>query len=533
MSQNAENNNEKQEKTPLETGKYKLLKDRALRINGKVKEIEIINLKITRELNNHSTLNLLIYKSDEMIFDYLGENIEIVATSYDGADYIEGKTVFLGLIQEIDFRKSEIKIIAKSMSVLLDKGKSYKSYQNYLTNETAIFDEIKKKYLEKNSEINLDITLNQSEKEEDNKEESKPFFIQYEESYWEFLKRIASKGRFPIINKDIYENSSEIKIDLLIGYFDLDENSKRGILDLMEMPIEHKLLKNEKASFYKLSFNGLLNPGNYINLNDNEEDYVISKVEISYNKVINSQYLEFEYIAYKKSDFCIKNIINKNLSGKSLIGKVKEIGLDKNLGKVSLDFKFGDQLETMGSAGYSFIKCATSYSGNKTGEFFMPEVEDLVTVYFPNDMENSAYVDGAVREVLDENYHDINKKTIIVGQAEKSTGIILSKIDSHLKIAGNNANTRKDSSVYIKVKENGISIKGDAGNVEITMNENEIVLMNKNSKITMTGDKITLNVGSDSGISVSSDSVIIKSGSSSVGVSSSEVSIKASKYSAK
>lgn len=529
---------ESSEKTPIEQNHYELNRDKSLKINGKIMNKEILSLDITREINSHSVLNLILYKSEnEDVGDLeeLNSLLEIVALGRtENNDFTEEKTVFTGIIDNVSFERDRIILRAKSTSYLLDKSKISRAYQNYNADEQAIYDEIKKVYAEINEETKLEIIYKtEDNKKEKNEKEEKGFFVQYEESCWEFVKRVASNTGLPLVNNDIF-NSEEKKIDLLVGFKDMDENSKKGKIDSKNDKVSISKILNGKTS-YKLSFNGILNPGDYINIDDLTDDFMVLKVLIKYNKVNSGQILNFEYFVSSKKIYKSKFIGNNKLAGRSLVGEVKEVGAekDKTLGKVSVDFNFGDEIQKPGSAGNSFIWHATTYGGGDTGTCILPDIGDSVNIYFPNEKETDAYIRDSVRQVLDEKYHNVGMKSIIVGKDEKSVGILLSEEGGYFKIAGNNANTGKESSVYMKVKNGGITIKADNDNVMMIMSTDSILIKNKESQISVKDGLVSIASGSDSKIEIQDGKMILKSGSSSIDISDSGLNIKTTKFNVK
>lgn len=522
--------NSNNEKILIESDFYHFHIDKSLKIDKNILVKEIISAKIVRELNNHTSLSLVINRENNEDFKKIGSIIELV--SVQGSESTEKlRTVFFGVITNIDVLKGKIIINAKSISINIDKEKICKTYQNYILDAETIYTDISGFIKEKNS-IDVSLSLAPSKEKKSEKKEEE-LSIQYNETHWEFLKRTASKVGLSIINNDLPENKDDLKIGAIIGMLEENELTKRGKINLITDKVYYNTQKRDGKELIKLTFNGFVNPGEYIELEEVTSPYLTTKAIITYNYENKTNNLDFEYFLTKKSEYKVEEIINKDFVGKSCQGKVEKLGIEETLGKVALNFKFGDILEVAGKAEYSFIDCATMYSGNKSGVFIMPEIADLLFVYFPDGKEKNCYVTGALKEVLDPNFHDINQKTIIVGDEKSSNGIIISKTDKQVKIAGNHANTKTDSTVYIKVKSDGIDIVGDEGNkVMIKMDKETLLIKNKDAVIEMKADKITINAGTKSGISVDSSSIVLKSGSSSLSVDSSGIGIKASKFSA-
>ncbi|WP_236896165.1 hypothetical protein [Clostridium beijerinckii] len=131
----------------------------------------------------------------------------------------ENITLFYGIVTDIKINVEldvyTLSIEAKSMSYLMDIKLKSKSFQNTSITVHGLIDSIMKNYSESNYILNIP------------DEEVKELLIQYEETDWEFLKRIASKynqGLFPVMD------SKEIQF-------------------VMSIPDQHKELKSENINY--------------------------------------------------------------------------------------------------------------------------------------------------------------------------------------------------------------------------------------------------------------------------------------------
>lgn len=528
---------ENKDKSPIVREHFELNIGNALKINGEVVSIEITSLEIKRELSGHSTLDMILYKKDEENLSALEPNNKIELFAHgrlEDNSFAEEQQIFRGLIEKVTFERERILVKGKSMSGLLDKSPIYRAYQNLHFEEQEIYNKIIEFYLKDNSAPKLDIILKRDDNAKGkNKSNEKELYIQFGETYWQFIKRIASLTELPIINKDIYQGPEEF-IDLIIGFKDVDENSQKGKINYRIDKVKIKKIM-ELETYYVLSFNGFLSPGDYLTIDEGISgqeirDYIVYKAIIKFNKANSGQVLEFEYFVKDKVAYKAKRIYNSNILGKSLVAKVVEQGNEgnKNNGKIALNFKFGDLYQEDPKENCSFIPYTSIHSSENTGSNMTPELGSLVNVYFPSEKEKDAFVKDSIIETYDTKYHDPSKKTFIIGKDEKSVGLIISE-EGYLKIAGNNASTGEDSSVYLNVKDGGITIKADNDNVLLTLDKEKILIKNKDAQVLINDTLVKLQAGDKSIMEVQNGKMIVKSGSSSIEVAGSSVKIKSPK----
>lgn len=524
---------ENKEKSPILREHFEINIENSLKINGTLISIEITSLEIKRELNGHSILNMVLYKKDNENLTYFERNniIEIFAIGrLEDNTFAEETQIFKGIIDTAIFERDKIIIKGKSLSALLDRNPIYRAYQNLHFEEQDIYTQIKEQYSKNSPDAELDIILKKNGNSKgSNKSNEKEFYIQFGETNWQFIKRIASFTGLPIIHKDIYQETKEY-INLIVGFNDFDDNTQKGNIDSINDKIKIKKIM-ELETYYILTFNGLLNPGDYLTMDNDGKNYIVYKMIIKFNKLNNGQILEFEYFVKDMVSYKVKEIRNKNIVGRALVGKVVEQGNaeNKTIGKIALNFKFGDTFQTESKENCSFIPYTSIHSSEDTGSNMTPEIGSLVNVYFPSEREKDAFVKDAIIEVYNKNYHDVSKKTFIIGKDEKSVGLVMSELDGYIKIAGNYAGTGKDSSVYLKVKDGGITIKADNDKVLLTLDKEQILIKNRNAQVLINDTLVSLQSGDKSKMEVQNGKMILKSGSSSIEVAGSSVKINSPK----
>lgn len=537
--------NSQEIKSPIEENHYQLYNNSSIKIANEFMQVTAItNMLITKKINSHSHLKLDIELNSEgkSLSEACGGKIEIIAYSKIGTE--EKRTIFYGIITNICLKKEKAVIEALSLSVLLDEKNKNITYQNYKLDGEEIYKEIIKN---SGQESNTTLKIDKNAIKGAGKEE---LSIQYQETDWEFIIRTASKINIPVMIKDAREKEKDgktededIGIKLILGYYDEnDQNVNKGKLDFENDKVFYDIRKKKEKEIINVIFNGFHNVGEYLEIKDKQGKYIIKKALIKYSGNI----LTFEYILEKKSDYKIDTLYNPEFGGKSFIGVVSEVGKEETtLGKVKIDFAFSGMIEEKGKQGNSWIECSTIYGGGKTGAFIMPEINDSVAIYFPDNLEKNCYVTSALRGVelkrknseivlnkIDPVYHNPDMKSIIVGDENGTTGIIISKPDKHVKIAGTFADTGKNSTVYLKVKDSGIDIVGEEKkNIKIKMDKEVLLIQNGESVIEMKNSSIVMKVKDSSSIVIDENAIAAKVGNTSIAIDKSGVAVKAAKFS--
>ena len=322
--------------------------------------------------------------------------------------------------------------------------------------------------------------------------------IQYEETDWEFLKRVVSKKKEVILIED--------------GKTDTKEEQKDGADSKNEKESKQKE-KKWNIWFGMISNKGLINIAQIKRkktVKNRKESYIYAE-EIAMKYEIGDR-IEYENIKYiiteSKSECDTKNAVlhsykleeessikiverkNENIAGKSILAKVSEIGKGENLTRIRLDFIFENttvkEQERAGWEKYWF-RYSTPYSGTNSGMYIMPEKEDMVTVYFPNGYESNCYVGNSVREknMLEEKDTDEAHKRIMIPTGQQ---VILSKSLEKVMLLGN-----KERTVFIDVVKDHIRLVADEA--EALFQKDGISFHVGNSNIIMGNEKIEISCG--------------------------------------
>lgn len=338
------------------------------------------SLKIETNINEHAVLRLTgILKNEAKDSDISSTTNNKTIEVY----YVENEstTLFYGVVTNIEIKVEldvyTLNIEAKSMSYLMDIKLKSKSFQDTSMTTHALIDSIMQNYSGSNYILNIP------------DEAIKELLIQYEETDWEFLKRIASK-----YNQGLFPTMDGKTIQFVMA---VPEQSK----ELKSANINYKIYKN--LDDYKYMLENYLQDANEVDYMTYEiENYEILKLGDNiqfqgqafyvYEGIyeIKNGILTNNYKLRMKNGLRKERIFNTKVIGSSIEGKI--IGVQSDKVKVHLEI---DEAQDNGTA-YWFKFSTMSASGDGSGWYCMPEVGDSVRVYFPTKDEDEAFSVSAV-----------------------------------------------------------------------------------------------------------------------------------------
>ncbi|WGU93557.1 phage baseplate assembly protein V [Paenibacillus dendritiformis] len=218
------------------------------------------------------------------------------------------------------------------------------------------------------------------------------FFMQYEETDWQFLKRMASQFYTGLVPAAAYTHPK--------FYFGLPQDQNKGKLEASHYTVQKRAGEYQRALVNRL-------PG------VTDQDFVVYEVESSRvleigNEVIfqsrslvvgeavtelKNGVLTYTYKLFPRRGLQFKKIYNHKIIGASIQGRVIEVKKDTVRAKLDMD----DQQDQ--STAHWFPYSTIYASDNNTGWYVMPEVNDQIRIYFPSKKE----ADGiAISSVLKE-----------------------------------------------------------------------------------------------------------------------------------
>lgn len=344
------------------------------------KFLKIKKLKLTREINEHAKLYISGIISDENSDKYVEEADEndIVKVSVkDDEDNITD--LFEGIVTNISINvRSNVRTLeieALSQTFLMDIKKNSCTFQNEEFTYEDIFRKINSGY---NDIIIVDNVTNRAKIDK--------FLVQYKETDWEFLKRLASHFNVGLVPAC---HLSGIKYS--IGWagggkgYNLTEfnySIKKGLREYkVKAYNEDYDLDDINLISYEITTNKIINL--YDDVAFNGRKLMVYKCEIQMIDGVLSN----KYILRDERGMKVRKIYNDRIVGVSLQGRV--LSAQKDEVKVSLEID-GSPTEREGVKWFKFATIFSSPDG--TGWYCMPEVEDVVRLYFPDNVEKHAYV---------------------------------------------------------------------------------------------------------------------------------------------
>jgi len=455
--------------------------------NGEI-EIKPYKLSILKELcieakvNDHIYVYLVgeLWNGDgEKRDQYAIEAAEKEKLEINAEVNGEMQNLFTGLVTNIQVSFANnvysIKVEAVSATCNLDLKRENNSFQDQEMQYKEIFNKIKKSCQDSfKTELKLTDETTQNKK-------TGQFVIQYKETNWEFLKRLASHFHTVLLPNARTEHA-EVS-------FGLPKSSKKAVT---EEELENLCYRVRKriGDFRSLHENDQEDQGRL------EIDYICYEVE-SYlplelgekvkfkekellvyqvTAILRDDQLIFNYVLAAKKAFSQNRVYNQQLVGLSLEGEVLE--LKKDQVKIHLKIDKGQD-----KAKAYLFPYATPYTAEgNTGWYCMPEEKDWVNLYFPTCKEEDAFITTSNRTQTDERMHDPQVKYF-----RTPSGKEISFDAEQILITCNEGKT------LIRLSEKvGIEIFSDQNIIistskDITMNASERILIQADQKIELVG----------------------------------------------
>ena len=346
--------------------------------------LNIQDLQITRKVNQHGKLyctGLIDSDHAEDLVENTGshEAIEIVRKTEDGAC----QTLFQGVITEVGIKTVRgnyyITIEALSYTFDLDVKLQSASFQNLQLTYTQLIDKVLEGF--KGADCNDQVTNGANLDE---------LIIRYQETAWDFLKRIAS--RFGTV---LIPDSTQAGPKFWMG---LPPGKERAVNDFHYTVVKDRDRYLNASSNYDSELNEIDFIGyqvesiSYLDIGD----YVTfqkKKLRVAQSTAVMKQgILTFNYTLTLDTGVRQNLILNEKLSGMSLPGKV--IDREKDTIKVHLDIDQKQPKEEAFPLPYFSRYTAEGHSG----WYCLPENGDNVRVYFPNAKETGAMVINSLRQ---------------------------------------------------------------------------------------------------------------------------------------
>ena len=424
-----------------------------------VEFLTVLECKVEKKVNTHGRAILYGYISAEEEKLLLNRVMKApLEQIYVLDERGEKHCFFTGVVEELkievegEVKKARISFI--SGTILLD-----------LKPNTRVFQDISMSYNELFRVINQEYSDAQTFLEED--EAIGEFTVQYEETDWEFMKRIASRIG-----------------TVLIPFFKFGQiRCSIGIIETGQ---------KKELSFSKYSTNNHIKE--YRKEKQMGNSNLIPADAISY-QVTSRELLDLgdlhTYLLRTRGAFSCIRKNNKNIIGASFDATVLDIKQDK----IKVRIKAEGKQEKESARWFPFSTIYSSPDG--TGWFCMPEIGDHMRLYFPNEIEKNAYVISAVHEEIPkttlESYEANQKQPPRSNPDNKS---IMNKYQKEVELTPTSITLTNHKGMMIRLDdEEGIQIISDKDiKVESTK---ELSLSSKEESLSIEGkEEIKLVQGS-------------------------------------
>ncbi len=350
---------------------------------------QLLDVCIDHQINEHSTLYFKALLPEEKKDSYAGNSRQgsNVILSYSDSDG-ENCTLFQGMVRDIEVKAVQgeyyIEVYAVSYSYLLDVERKSRSFQNKQMSYVAVVQQVAADY----ADVMVKDVVTQGAS-------IGQLLVQYKETDWEFLKRLASHFYSGLVN--------DVHFDQPRCYLGVPNNGK------LTVDTFNYGMKREDAKYLKLSKNGVSGL--------HEQDFIYYQVETDLAANIGDavQFQGYTLYVYQIKGRVVNGIFlhqltlttqkgmsqlyqwNDRIAGGSLNGKIADIQNDRV--KVSLDV---DEATGHSPGQLCFFPYSTIYSSQDgSGWYCMPGIGDSVRVYFPDGTEEHSYAISSVHEGVD------------------------------------------------------------------------------------------------------------------------------------
>lgn len=401
---------------------------------------------------------------------------EITVSLADGTKLFQGVLISAEFIDGSD--GIVVQVSAASHTCLLDEKRVSRSYQDINMTYQDIISKHKESYPDLDCIYSLekDAAIGQ-------------FTLQYRETDWTFINRMASRLHIPVI--------AEAVSDKITYYFGVPKGKK--------ISIEENILKKN----YQIEYA----PEILRHWNENETESVSEKAVVEYSFQIElddsvalgdrlsfdgksllvkrsetySQggVLTHQIICAEEDGFFTQKRYNPLIAGLNLKGRVSKAVEDK------LEMHIYEVDDKAPEKPYPFVYMTMYAAEGNGGWYFMPEPEDTVFIHFPTEDEKDAVAEGSIR-TAEEKEDQVQNPEIKYIRTADGQEIKLTKDDITI--------STKEKGLYIRISEKdgieisshkAISIKSEKeiqmsakSKLEIQAKE-ELKLVGKSCEITM------------------------------------------------
>ena len=495
------------ERIKIEIDEQQILwRDMKLKIDSRIGEHTVGKIKYIGSVNQLSLYDALIDRKGDKEIKILGKS-----NITDDTGNSTEKIFLNGVIKELQINETTagaltVEITAISKSILLDRIPRYRSFQDPTLTYSAIAEEINGNYGTNDGKI-----VNVGE----DMQALPRMTIQYNETDWEYLKRIASYIGQPIIAysdkvfvgffKNMPAQTPNLKYSQFgkrtkeeRTYFKITGTEFYPVATPIKLKTRNRVSGEEVENDYYVLENKIYNEGNTLKCEytlGKQTDYFVDPIphEKIRGAVIEARTVHIARTDESKSKHGRTDGSSDNLEGKTIGAKplnkyieksenqnanVKERVKASDIAVMTLNLTEG--LMDLGEngqsfedkyAGKSYFPYVTPYSKTNTGFTPAPEVNDRVALYFPSGNETKAFVIGALNNDGNGRFTDVANRNYHVGES-----------DFNMVLATNSLSTSAAESISqsaSNISEQAREIRETAENIANMSNNHTEIIKNK------------------------------------------------------
>jgi len=355
--------------------------------NLQIQPFPLVNLEeftLTKKINEHTQLYFTGIIPEEMKDSYINSteaDTVIQVGQLDDTGQI--KPLFSGIALSVEVKVIRgvyyLEVEAASHTYRMDVQRRIRSFQDIQMTLPELLQQIGKNY------DGLDVIDGAT-----GGAAIKRIAVQYKETDWEFLRRLASRYHTSLMPVAQFDDPK--------FYFGIQDTYQPIALDHTRYTVRKRMVpfryfkENDSAAMeendfivYEVETEEVLDLGSHIHF-QGKSLYVTEAYMDMYNGLIRHLYVLCSYKGLRQ-----KSYYQENLAGASLNGTVIDVQNDQV--KIQLDC---DEKQDISKA-YWFSYSTLYSAGDHTGWYVMPEKGDPVSLYFPGSREEDGFARGAIR----------------------------------------------------------------------------------------------------------------------------------------
>ncbi|GAB1531649.1 MULTISPECIES: contractile injection system protein, VgrG/Pvc8 family [Brevibacillus] len=355
-------------------------------------------MKVVKKMNEHARLTLTGIISEERKDSYVNQTnaqtlIRVALADESG----KPKTWFQGIVLRVHVKAVRgiyyLSLEAISHTYLLDVKTRKRSFQNPAMTYAGLVKTVLSGYGK--ADFIDSVT---------NGKALNTFVMQYEETDWQFLKRMASRFYTGLIPTTAF--------DIPKFYFGLPKGQDKGKLAVSHYTVHKRVgdyqsdaenkvpgIDDQDYTVYEVQSERVLEVGNEVNFKSRPLVVGEAVTEVKEGIVTHT------YKLYPRLGLARKKQYNHAIIGASIQGRVLQVQKDNVRAKLDMD----DQQDQ--STAYWFPYSTIYASEDQTGWYVMPELNDQIRIYFPSKKEEDGIaISSVLKEIPDDDKPAPKKK---------------------------------------------------------------------------------------------------------------------------